>query len=109
MRQRQARGLHLFHKRRQNALILRHKHNVQALFEETRIGRCRHPFLQIWQATKPPRQVVEPPTEPEEKSSGSGDKFLQNIARLMDGYGVSSIDELIKTVDEGGADPKKKR
>ena len=28
---------------------------------------------------------------------------MQNIARLMDGYGVSSIDELIKTVDEGGA------
>ena len=34
---------------------------------------------------------------------------MQNIARLMNGYGVSSIDELIKTVDEGGADPKKKR
>ena len=36
-------------------------------------------------------------------------EFLQNIARLMNGYGVSSIDELIKTVDEGGTDPKKKR
>ena len=34
---------------------------------------------------------------------------MQNIARLMDGYGVSSIDELIKTVDKGGADPKKRR
>ena len=34
---------------------------------------------------------------------------MQNIARLMDGYGVSSIDELIKTVDEGGSSPKKKR
>ena len=63
----------------------------------------------IRQTTKPPRQVVEPPTEPEEKSSASGDEFLQNIARLMNGYGVSSIDELIKTVDEGGTDPKKKR
>ena len=63
----------------------------------------------IWQTTKPSRQVVEPPTEPEEKSTGSGDEFLQNIACLMNGYGVSSIDELIKTVDEGGADPKKKR
>ena len=63
----------------------------------------------IWQATELPRQVVEPPTEPEEKSSASGDEFLQNIARLMNGYGVSSIDELIKMVDEGGANPKKKR
>ena len=44
-----------------------------------------------------------------EKPSASGDEFLQNIARLMNGYGVSSIDELIKTVDEGGTDPKKKR
>ena len=34
---------------------------------------------------------------------------MQNIARLMNGYGVSSIDELIKTVDEGSIDPKKKR
>ena len=56
-----------------------------------------------------PRQDIEPPTESEEKSSASGDEFLQNIARLMNGYGVSSIDELIKTVDEGGTDPKKKR
>ena len=63
----------------------------------------------IRQTTKPSRQVVEPPTESEEKSSASGDEFLQNIARLMNGYGVSSIDELIKTVDEGGTDPKKKR
>lgn len=55
------------------------------------------------------RQVIEPPTESEEKSSGSGNEFLQNIARLMDNCGVSSIDELIKTVDEGGTDPKKKR
>ena len=44
-----------------------------------------------------------------EKPSASVDEFLQNIARLMNGYGVSSIDELIKTVDEGGTDPKKKR
>ena len=75
-------------------------------------GECSEPSRQesrIWQAIKPPRQVVEPPTEPEEKSTGSGDEFLQNIACLMNGYGVSSIDELIKTVDEGVADPKKKR
>ena len=68
--------------------------------------------MQDSQARQPiglPRQDIEPPTEPEEKSSASGDEFLQNIARLMDGYGVSSIDELIKTVDEGGADPKKRR
>ena len=64
---------------------------------------------QIRQTTKPPRQDIKPPTESEEKSSASGDEFLQNIARLMNGYGVSSIDELIKTVDEGGPDPKKKR
>ena len=44
-----------------------------------------------------------------ERQFASGDEFLQHIARLMDGYGVSSIDELIKTVDEGGADPKKRR
>lgn len=68
--------------------------------------------MQDSQARQPiglPRQDIEPPTESEEKSSGSGDEFLQNIARLMNGYGVSSIDELIKTVDEGGTDPKKKR
>lgn len=68
--------------------------------------------MQDSQARQPiglPRQDIEPPTESEEKSSGSGDEFLQNIARLMNGYGVSSIDELIKTVDEGGADPKKRR
>ena len=68
--------------------------------------------MQDSQARQPiglPRQDIEPPTESEEKSSASGDEFLQNIARLMNGYGVSSIDELIKTVDEGGADPKKKR
>ncbi len=35
------------------------------------------------------------------------DEFLQNIARLMNGYGVSSIDELIKTADEGA--PTRKR
>ena len=44
-----------------------------------------------------------------EKPFASGDEFLQNIVFPMDGCGVSSIDELIKTVDEGGADPKKKR
>ena len=68
--------------------------------------------MQDSQARQPiglPRQDIEPPTESEEKSSASGDEFLQNIARLMNGYGVSSIDELIKTVDEGGTDPKKKR
>ena len=68
--------------------------------------------MQDSQARQPiglPRQDIEPPTESEEKSSASGDEFLQNIARLMDGYGVSSIDELIKAVDEGGANPKKRR
>ena len=68
--------------------------------------------MQDSQARQPiglPRQDIEPPTESEEKSSASGDEFLRNIARLMDDCGVSSIDELIKTVDEGGTDPKKKR
>ena len=44
-----------------------------------------------------------------EKSFASGDEFLQNIVLPMDGCGVSSIDELINTVDEGGADPKRRR
>ena len=44
-----------------------------------------------------------------EKSSASGEEFLQNIVLPMDGCGVSSIDELINTVDEGGADPKRRR
>ena len=44
-----------------------------------------------------------------EKPSASGEEFLQNIVLPMDGCGVSSIDELIKTVDEGGADPKRRR
>ena len=44
-----------------------------------------------------------------EKPFASGDEFLQNIVLPMDGCGVSSIDELINTVDEGGADPKRRR
>ena len=44
-----------------------------------------------------------------EKSSASGEEFLQNIVLPMDGYGVSSIDELINTVDEGCVDSKKRR
>ena len=41
-----------------------------------------------------------PDTQKEEKQKDSGEGFLQNIARLMDGYGVSSIDELIRSIDE---------
>ena len=44
-----------------------------------------------------------------EKPFASGDEFLQNIVLPMDGYGVSSIDELINTVDEGCVDSKKRR
>lgn len=31
---------------------------------------------------------------------GAGEEFLQSIARLMDGYGVSSTNELIKSIDK---------
>lgn len=44
-----------------------------------------------------------------EKPSASGEEFLQNIVLPMDGYGVSSIDELTNTVDEGCVDSKKRR
>ncbi len=44
-----------------------------------------------------------------EKPFASGDEFLQNIVLPMDGCGVSSIDELINTVDEGCVDSKKRR
>lgn len=44
-----------------------------------------------------------------EKPSASGEEFLQNIVLPMDGCGVSSIDELINTVDEECVDSKKRR
>lgn len=53
---------------------------------------------------RPPKQELPadtpPDTQKEEKQKDSGEEFLQNIARLMDGYGVSSINELIKSIDE---------
>lgn len=66
------------------------------------IGNC----LQTMFAANNPIDMTKIKTE---KPSASGEEFLQNIARLMDDCGVSSIDELIKTVDEGDPDPKKKR
>lgn len=45
-------------------------------------------------------------TQKEEKQKDNDEGFLQNIARLMDGYGVSSIDELIRSIDEPSK-PKK--
>lgn len=53
---------------------------------------------------RPPKQEqpADTPsdTRKEEKQKDNGEGFLQNIARLMDGYGVSSIDELIRSIDE---------
>ena len=53
---------------------------------------------------RPPKQELPadtpPDTQKEEKQKDSGEEFLQNIARLMDGYGVSSINELIRSIDE---------
>ena len=66
------------------------------------IGNC----LQTMFAANNPIDMTKIKTE---KPSASGEEFLQNIARLMDDCGVSSIDELIKTVDEGGPDPKRRR
>ena len=57
-------------------------------------------------------QKQEPPADTppdirkEEKQKDNGEEFLQNIARLMDGYAVSSIDELIRSIDEPSK-PKK--
>lgn len=66
------------------------------------IGNC----LQTMFAANNPIDMTKIKTE---KPSASGEEFLQNIVLPMDGCSVSSIDELIKTVNEGGADPKKKR
>lgn len=66
------------------------------------IGNC----LQTMFAANNPIDTTKIKTE---KSSASGEEFLQNIVLPMDGCGVSSIDELINTVDEGGADPKRRR
>ena len=66
------------------------------------IGNC----LQTMLAANNPIDMTKIKTE---KPSASGEEFLQNIALPMDGCGLSSIDELINTVDEGGADPKRRR
>ena len=36
-----------------------------------------------------------------------GDTFLQNIARLMDEYGVSSLDELMEAMDDERPKPRR--
>lgn len=53
-------------------------------------------------------QLTDTPsdTQKEEKQKDGGEGFLQNIARLMNGYGLSSIDELIRSIDEPSK-PKK--
>lgn len=53
------------------------------------------------------QEIKRPDVASEEKPTGGGEEFLQSIARLMDGYGVSSIDELIKSIDEKSSAPRK--
>lgn len=44
----------------------------------------------------------------EERQTGSGEEFLQNLANLMSGYGVSTIEELMKAVGEDDSPQTKK-
>ena len=58
--------------------------------------------------TPTPRSAEKPPVAISDGNEEShGDTFLQNIARLMDEYGVSSLDELMEAMD--GDRPKPRR
>ena len=43
----------------------------------------------------------------DENRESHGDTFLQNIARLMDDYGVSSLDELMEAMDDDRPKPRR--
>lgn len=43
----------------------------------------------------------------DENGESHGDTFLQNIARLMDEYGVSSLDELMEVMDDDRPKPRR--
>lgn len=57
----------------------------------------------------PAPQPAEKPSVAVSDANGEshGDTFLQNIARLMDEYGVSSLDELMEAMDDDRPKPRR--
>lgn len=57
----------------------------------------------------PAPQPAEKPAEAVSDGNGEshGDTFLQNIARLMDEYGASSLDELMEAMDDDRPKPRR--
>lgn len=43
----------------------------------------------------------------DENEESHGDQFLQNVARLMDEYGVSTLDELMEAMDDDHPKPRR--
>lgn len=56
--------------------------------------------------------VAQPSEKPsatisDENEESHGDQFLQNVARLMDEYGVSTLDELMEAMDDDHPKPRR--
>ena len=56
--------------------------------------------------------AVQPSEKPsatisDENEESHGDQFLQNVARLMDEYGVSTLDELMEAMDDDRPKPRR--
>ena len=83
-----------------------HRHHKQVFAEG---GRCVRRAIRAERTTgnraaacgKPAMAVSD------ENGESHGDTFLQNIARLMDEYGVSSLDELMEAMNDDRPKPRR--
>lgn len=84
---------------------LQHRHYKQVFAEG---GRCVRRTIRTERTNTHAAVCGKTPVAISDGNEEShGDTFLQNIARLMDEYGVSSLDELMEAMD--GDRPKPRR